>query len=129
MTSSVVLLFPFLLNSAFPTPSIYVVIGTDTGSWSVDGVYGVYGVYEEKREPELHYKRVGGAGYDGDHRFLYTDSRHHQTWILGYGKTLSTAGAVHNVLIQGSVVVIRQFLIFINQTFLMVSVALVTMVD
>ena len=36
---------------------------------------------------------------------------------------------VHNVLIQGSVVVIRQFLIFINQTFLMVSVALVTMVD
>ena len=35
----------------------------------------------------------------------------------------------HNVLIQGSVVVIRQFLIFINQTFLMVSVALVTMVD
>ena len=37
--------------------------------------------------------------------------------------------ALHNVLIQGSVVVIRQFLIFINQTFLMVSVALVTMVD
>ena len=37
--------------------------------------------------------------------------------------------AHHNVLIQGSVVVIRQFLIFINQTFLMVSVALVTMVD
>ena len=35
----------------------------------------------------------------------------------------------HSVLIQGSVVVIRQFLIFINQTFLMVSVALVTMVD
>ena len=38
-------------------------------------------------------------------------------------------GCCHNVLIQGSVVVIRQFLIFINQTFLMVSVALVTMVD
>ena len=36
--------------------------------------------------------------------------------------------ATHNVLIQGSVVVIRQFLIFINQT-VMVSVALVTMVD
>ena len=35
----------------------------------------------------------------------------------------------HNVLIQGSVVVIMQFLIFINQTFLMVSMALVTMVD
>ena len=38
-------------------------------------------------------------------------------------------GQSHSVLIQGSVVVIRQFLIFINQTFLMVSVALVTMVD
>ena len=38
-------------------------------------------------------------------------------------------GSRHSVLIQGSVVVIRQFLIFINQTFLMVSVALVTMVD
>ena len=42
-----------------------------------------------------------------------------------YGHTAS----LHNVLIQGSVVVMRQFLIFTNQTFLMVSVALVTMVD
>ena len=41
----------------------------------------------------------------------------------------NTSQTWHNVLIQGSVVVIRQFLIFINQTFLMVSVALVTMVD
>ena len=46
-----------------------------------------------------------------------------------YRRTIKDQGSMHNVLIQGSVVVIRQFLIFINQTFLMVSVALVTMVD
>ena len=50
---------------------------------------------------------------------------------MGVGQCIvgSVVVSGHNVLIQGSVVVIRQFLIFINQTFLMVSVALVTMVD
>ena len=49
--------------------------------------------------------------------------------IWSLGARLLVGGSLHSVLIQGSVVVIRQFLIFINQTFLMVSVALVTMVD
>ena len=51
------------------------------------------GVYEERREPELHYKKLGEADSDGDYRFLYTDSRRPQTWIIGKGKTLSTAKA------------------------------------
>ena len=62
------------------SPSVYL----------VNGAAG--GVYEEKREPELHYKRIGS---DGHYRFLYTDSRRPQTWILGHGETLSTAYAVY----------------------------------
>ena len=61
--------------------------------YRVKGTYkSIYdGGYVENREPELHYKRVAEADYW--RRFLYTDSRRPNTWILGWGKTLSTAQA------------------------------------
>ena len=79
-----VILLLFLLKAAFATPSVYVVTGI--------GGY-TDGLYEENREPELHYKKLGEPDSDGDYRFLYTDSRRPQTWIIGYGKTFSTVKA------------------------------------
>ena len=60
----------FLGSVATVVPSLHVV----TGAYSIDN-----GVYEERREPELHFKRLG------DNIFLYTDSRRPNTWILGFG--------------------------------------------
>ena len=63
--------------------------------YRVKGTYkSIYdGGYVENRQPELHYKRLGEADSKGNYRFLYTDSRRPNTWILGWGKTLSTAEA------------------------------------
>ena len=80
-----VLLLLFLMKAAVTTSSVYVV--TDRFSFG--------GVYEEKMEPELHYTRLSAANFDGEYTFLYTDRRRTQTWILGFGKTLSTAKAVY----------------------------------
>ena len=79
------------VNIALATSYVYVV----TGGRSIDGgtAFSFDGVYEEKRVPGLHYKKLGEADSYGNYRFLYTDSRHAQTWILGVGKTLSTARA------------------------------------
>ena len=90
MRSLVLLLF--LVKAALATPFLYVVNGT---GW-------FDGVYEEKMEPELHYKRLGEADYDGNYKFLYTDSRRPQTWILGFGKTLSTARAKYRAPANGA---------------------------
>ena len=49
MTNKSVVLLLFLVKAALATPSIYVVTGTGGGLYD--------GVYEEKREPELHYKK------------------------------------------------------------------------
>ena len=83
MTNRSVVLLLFLVKAALATPSLDVV----TGAGWVDGVY------EEKREPELHFKKIGEADFEGNYWFLYTDSRRPQTWIIGRGKTLSTAEA------------------------------------
>ena len=84
MTSTRInILLLFLVKAALATPSVYVVQATTLN----------IGVYEEKREPELHYKEIGGADSNGDYYFLYTDSRRPQTWILGKGKTFSTIQA------------------------------------
>ena len=75
----------FLMKTALAAPSVYVVS---------ESLYGEYdGVYEEKREPELHYKKLGEADKYYGHSFLYTDSRRPQTWIIGWGKTVSTVEA------------------------------------
>ena len=82
-----VILLLFLMKTALAAPSVYVVS---------ESLYGEYdGVYEEKREPELHYKKLGEADkyYGGHFKFIYTDSRRPQTWIIGWGKTVSTAYA------------------------------------
>ena len=84
-----VVLLLFLIKAAFATPSIYVVSGD---------AYLYTGVYEEKREPELHYKKLGEADYEGDYFFLYTDSRRPLTWIIGYGETFSTVQAIRPVI-------------------------------
>jgi len=78
-------LFLFLVKagSAAPAPSHYKVTGA--------GVF-YSGVYEERREPELHYKKLG-EDYGFLRRFLYKGSQHGDTWIIGWGKTLSTATA------------------------------------
>ena len=82
-----VVLLLFLIRAAFTTPSIYFV-----SHYSSDS-YIYTGVYEEKREPELHYKKLGEPDWRGDYWFLYTDSRRPQTWIIGFGKTFSTVQA------------------------------------
>ena len=74
----------FLGSVASVVPSLHVVTGYDP-------VF--FGIYEERREPELHFKRLGEAGQDGDYRFLYTDSRRPNTWILGSGRNVATAQA------------------------------------
>ena len=82
-----VILLLFLMKTALAAPSVYVVS---------ESLYGEYdGVYEEKREPELHYKKLGEADkyYGGHFSFIYTDSRRPQTWIIGWGKTVSTVEA------------------------------------
>ena len=76
--------------------------------------------------------QVGSWEEDGSifNPFAPTEEKAQLEWPRWGELEVAHLGVVgHNVLIQGSVVVIRQFLIFINQTFLMVSVALVTMVD
>ena len=67
---SVVLLLLFPMKAALATSSVYVVTGISS---FFDGIY------EEKREPELHYKKLGEAAYNGDYSFLYTDSLDH--WL------------------------------------------------
>ena len=84
MTNRNVILLLFLMKAALAAPSVYIVTGT---GWSHDGVY------EEKREPELHFKQLGEADKYGHYRFLYTDSRRPQTWIIGWGETVSTVEA------------------------------------
>ena len=64
-----VILLLFLMKTALAAPSVYVVS---------ESLYGEYdGVYEEKREPELHYKKLGEADkyYGGHFKFIYTDYR------------------------------------------------------
>jgi len=79
------LLFLVKAGSAAPAPSHYKVTGAGL-------VYS--GVYEERREPELYYKKLGDGWDDRlGHRFLYKGSQHGDTWIIGRGKTLSTAKA------------------------------------
>ena len=75
--------FLLFLRIQSSTPAFYV----------VTEFAGINGVYEEVKEPELHYKDYW-SGFPGHYYFLYTDSRRPQTWILGHGKTLSTAYAV-----------------------------------
>ena len=65
-------------------PSLHVVTGTSYYN----------GVYEERRVPELHFKSIE-ADQDGDYWFLYTDSRRPNTWILGYGGSVTTARAYY----------------------------------
>ena len=78
---SVLVVILFLARRIAGSATVYVVTGAccsfNTGNAFYDGVY------EEKREPELHYKKLGEADRDGDYVFLYTDSRRPQTWILG----------------------------------------------
>ena len=78
-------LFLFLVKagSAAPAPSQY----------NVTGALSYNGVYQEVREPELHYKKLGGADNLGLDSFLYKGSQHGDTWIIGFGKTLSVARA------------------------------------
>ena len=89
MAEMSVILLLFLVKTTVSTTSVYVV--TVTSSFG--------GVYEEKRDSELHYKRIGEANNRGSFGansfFLYTDSHRPQTWILGYGMNLSTARAVY----------------------------------
>ena len=79
------LLFLVKAGSAASAPSQYNVTGA--GSYN--------GVYEEESEPELHYKKLGGAHNLGlrYYNFLYKGSQRGDTWILGRGETLSTAKA------------------------------------
>ena len=84
------LLFLVKAGSAAPAPSKYYVRGARVNTFN--------GVYEERRVPELHYKKLGGAVYDENYAFLYKGKEHglyghHGTWILGIGRTLSTAYA------------------------------------
>ena len=86
----------FLWSVASSVPSLHVVTGAGTWESQVLGVigYSVYeGVYEERREPEFHFKRLGEADKWGYYRFLYTDSRRPNTWILGWGGHVTTAEA------------------------------------
>ena len=95
-TCSFVLLLILLVKIGLATSSLYVVTGAYEEGQSEQ--YGPNGIYEEKREPELHYQKLGDPDPDGHYTFLYTDSHRQpqpQTvrWILGKGRTLSTAVA------------------------------------
>ena len=86
LTSMGVFLLLFLLSIALAAslPSVYVVEESDGGWW-----FDYDGIYEERSNPKLHYKRIGGPGRDGDYRFLYTEPDHPDTWSFGKGKDLS----------------------------------------
>ena len=76
----------FLGSVASVVPSLHVVTGTNSYN----------GVYQERREPELHFKRLGEADQYGDPGdFLYTDNRRPNTWILGRGDNVTTAQAMY----------------------------------
>ena len=80
-----VILLLFLMKGAWATSSIYVV--TSNGHGNVNGIY-----------KELHndnYQKNGEADSNGHYQFLYEDSRRPKTWILGFGRTLSTATALY----------------------------------
>ena len=75
----------FLGSLASVVPSLHV----ERGAYS----YLYNDVYEERREPELHFQRLSEADQFGKYRFLYTDSRRPNTWILGAGVNVTTARA------------------------------------
>ena len=81
---SVLVLILFLTKRKAGSATVYVVTGARSD---------FNGVYEEKREPELHYKKLSGANKRGNYRFLYKGSQLGNTWILGRGETLFTAWA------------------------------------
>ena len=85
--SSVLVVILFLARRIAGGATVYVV----TGAGSLFN-----GVYEEKREPELHYKKLVEANSYGYYDFLYKGSQHGNTWILGYGDTLSAALAQYS---------------------------------
>ena len=83
---SVLLLMLKLKRVELGTPTLLIVAG-----FPLDRD----GLYEKKKWPEPHYERIGGANGLGNFLFLYTDSRRHNTWILGFGKTLNETTALH----------------------------------
>ena len=64
-------------------PSVLVVIlflarriaGSAYNVYVVTGAALYNGVYEEKREPELHYNKLGGADNYGNYEFLYKNDK------------------------------------------------------
>ena len=72
----------FLRSVASVVPSLHVVTGTSSYN----------GVYEERSEPEIHFKSLVPSSW-GRYRFLYTDNRRPNTWILGFGGNVATARA------------------------------------
>ena len=83
---SVLLLMLKLKRVELGTPTLLVVAGFPKAR---------DGLYEEKKWPEHYYKKIGGANEFGNFLFIYTDSRRHNTWILGFGKTLNETTALH----------------------------------
>ena len=80
---SLAVLLLFLGSATTVVPSLHVVTGPSSS---------FNGVYQERREPQLHFKRLGEAAWCGD-IFLYTDNRRPNTWILGQGWNVTTARA------------------------------------
>ena len=83
---SVLLLMLKLKRVELGTPTLLVVAGFPKAR---------DGLYEEKKWPEHYYKKIGGANGLGNFLFLYTDSRRHNSWILGFGKKLNETTALH----------------------------------
>ena len=67
------------------SPVHYVVTGGFKGNYD--------GLYEERRQPVLHYKKMGKPDQNGKLWFLYTDKSFPPTWIIGQGNNVLSAKA------------------------------------
>ena len=67
------------------SPVHYVVTGGFKGNYD--------GLYEERRQPVLHYKKMGKPDQNGKLWFLYTDKSFPPMWMIGQGNNVLSAKA------------------------------------
>ena len=64
---------------------VYVVTGGFKGNYD--------GLYEERRQPVLHYKKLGKPDQNGKLWFLYPGKSFPPTWMIGQGNSVLSAKA------------------------------------
>ena len=81
---------------------VYVVTGGFKGNYD--------GLYEERRQPVLHYKKMGKPDQNGKLWFLYTDKSFPPTWMIGQGNNVLSAKAYFRSTLRAEVAPVSDWL-------------------